>query len=114
MAYEKFPWRPRPNPTVSNNPKAIIASFGDGYEESAPDGLNYNRKEYQLTYRIIGPIEKQRVVDFLERHGAHKPFWIYSESRMKDVLVKVQNSSENPNHGANYCDFSINVKEHIG
>lgn len=113
MAYEKFPWRPRPNPTITNNPKSITASFGDGYEESSPDGLNYNRKAYQLNFRIVGSVEKQRVVDFLERHGSHASFYIYSDSRMKDVLVKCSSYNEQPNHGANYCDFSLTLKESI-
>lgn len=112
MANEKFfPWRPRPGPQISNNPRTVSVSFGDGYEEIKPDGLNFNLKKYNQNYRIVGDYERQRVNAFLNEHGAHKAFFIFSESRQKNVLVRADSWTETPHTGAGYVDYSINFRE---
>lgn len=111
--YKFFPWRPKAAPNITNNTEVTEVAFGDGYEQVAPPGLNYNRKQYALEYRIIGPVDKQRFIDFYDEHGKHKAFSFYSDSRMKRLLVRFVSCTEKPNHGANYCDFSVTVKEVI-
>lgn len=105
-----FPFRPQAKPTISSNPESVSAKFGNGYEQVAPAGLNNDLKKYNQRY-IIREHDKQRFNDFLNEHGTHKAFLIYSYSRLKYVAVRAENWSEQPSTGAKYTEFTLSVKE---
>lgn len=70
---ETFTFSPRIEPTGSMNFRALRAQFGDGYAQTAGDGLNSARQAWPLEF--VGDETKIRAIkDFLDRHGGHKPF----------------------------------------
>jgi phage-related protein len=60
-----------PQGTVSH--RVLSAQFGDGYEQTAADGINAIQQSWPLQFTeqesLIIPIR-----DFLDRHGSWKPF----------------------------------------
>lgn len=57
-----------------SRPRIAKASFGDGYEQTAADGLNPERRTYQIIFdtRVNADIETVR--SFLSGLGGHTPF----------------------------------------
>ena len=50
------------------------AKFGDGYAQSAPDGLNHIEKTFEFQLRDAPIADCQTVLDFLEARAGHEPF----------------------------------------
>lgn len=59
--------------TASYEPQIIKNSFGDGYEQTRPKGLNFNLRHYAVSF--TGTEQKIKSIDtFLQRHGGYKAF----------------------------------------
>ncbi|MEQ5821269.1 phage tail protein [Halomonas sp. SCS19] len=51
-------------------------SFGDGYEQRRPAGINSSRREWTVTWSLITQEQMERLRDFLvERRGAYAFLW---------------------------------------
>ena len=77
-----FPYTPSYEPEMSVEPRLLTTTLGDGYEQSAPDGLNHMPKNWTLTFTA----EDQAVTDdaesLLEERGGYQPFyWIEPTGR---------------------------------
>ncbi len=107
---KKFPWKPAPKPTISSSPESLESGFGNGYEQVAPLGLNNDRKKYAQKF-IVENYDTKRFNDFLNEHGTHAAYLMYSYSRMKYVSVRSESWTETPHTGAGYSEFTVNVKE---
>jgi len=70
---ETFTFQPDANAEVSKAPDLATATFGDGYEQIRPRGLNHNLKRYTLVFSGTEQRVKQ-IDDFLDRHGGYKSF----------------------------------------
>jgi len=73
MATETFTWTPDKEPTGTTTFRVKSAKFGDGYEQTAEDGINNKSESWPLTF--TGP--KSRIAEikvFLNRHKGSKAF----------------------------------------
>ena len=71
---------PPVNPSVGSAPdnevKLLTASFGDGYEQVAPDGLNARRQVWTLVWQTLTKAQADAIVAFLDaRQGAEIFDW---------------------------------------
>lgn len=70
---EIFNWRPRIGPQGAVSHRILSARFGDGYEQTAGDGINTAQQSWPLSFggsgADIAPIRA-----FLDRHGGWKSF----------------------------------------
>jgi phage-related protein len=70
--------RPCVEPSVGaqNKPeiKILQASFGDGYSQPTPDGLNHIRSVLTLQWDGLERCERDEIIDFLECRGGTEPF----------------------------------------
>lgn len=49
--------------------------FGDGYEQSVPNGLNNNPASWPVTIGELTDMEARQIMLFLDSFGGHRPFW---------------------------------------
>lgn len=49
---------------ASINFDTLVANFGDGAEQTAPNGINSERQEWQITWRALNTTQMQEVIDF--------------------------------------------------
>jgi phage-related protein len=69
-----FTWVPLIGPQGDTTNAVLSAKFGDGYDQTAGDGINNESDSWPLNFlgdeEKIGPI-----VQFLKWHGGYKSFW---------------------------------------
>jgi len=58
----------------SNAPKVLLATFGDGYEQRLPDGINNKKRIFNVSYKNRVKSEAEDIVDFFELKGAVTAF----------------------------------------
>jgi phage-related protein len=59
----------------SNEFRTLENEFGDGYEQSAADGINIEKKTYPLVWNNISQTDADVITDFLDAQGGHLPFY---------------------------------------
>ena len=66
-----------PSPGTRHSPeiKLLTASFGDGYEQVSPDGLNHIRRVLDLRWNGVLLEERNAIMDFLMERQGYLPFW---------------------------------------
>ena len=57
-----------------NEVNLLTASFGDGYEQVQPDGLNHRRQTWRLTWQTLTRLDADTIVDFLNARGGAEVF----------------------------------------
>lgn len=73
MALETFTWPVRINAAGENSLKVRTASFGDGYAQTAGDGLNSEVSQWSVT--LVGKEALVReALDFIRNHGGYRSF----------------------------------------
>lgn len=70
---ETFTWKVRPDMRAESEPRIKSVSFGDGYEQRRPDGINNDLKKYSVTLSRKH-VDAKEVEGFLARHGGVKAF----------------------------------------
>lgn len=56
-------------------------SFGDGYEQRMPDGLNTTKRTWSLKWSLLSRDQKNVLIDFLyEMKGAYSFLWNVPDS----------------------------------
>jgi phage-related protein len=50
-------------------------SFGDGYTQRVPQGLNHISRVWNVIFDLKTPAEKNTIVNFLRSQGGVKSFW---------------------------------------
>ncbi|MEN5163333.1 phage tail protein [Achromobacter sp. NPDC008082] len=73
MATEVFTWSPRINPQGKVKFRTLTASFGDGYSQTAADGINNKVESWPLQFVGTGA-HIGAIVAFLDRHAGHRGF----------------------------------------
>lgn len=58
----------------TNEPRILEVPFGDGYSQSAQDGINNNPETVPLTWTNTSKAEKSAIIDFLKARGGHESF----------------------------------------
>lgn len=70
---EIFDFNPDWGMQLNKKPNVSKVTFGDGYEQVAPKGLNHNLRTYSVSFS--GAEERIRQIEaFLDRHGGYKSF----------------------------------------
>jgi phage-related protein len=66
-----------PSPGTKINPKVNLfeAEFGDGYTQSAPNGLNHIKREITLTWTGLTEAQYQELDGFFFGRGGYRPFY---------------------------------------
>lgn len=75
MTTQTFTWAPLVQPTGTANYRVLTAQFGDGYEQTAADGINNKVQSWPLTFSGTAD-EITPIRDFLDaRQGFQSFFW---------------------------------------
>jgi phage-related protein len=87
MALETFypPVAPEPGTRNKSELKLLKAEFGDGYTQSARDGINHRRRVLSVSWAKLLPWQKDEIVSFLEERGGDQAFW-YTPSNESDPV----------------------------
>ncbi|HDZ3646386.1 TPA: phage tail protein [Mannheimia haemolytica] len=97
--------------TVQNEPSVVILKFADGYEQTAPKGLNHNLKKYQGITVKANKAEAVKIQQFLNAHGGYKKFnW---RDRTSDETVTVRCKSWSSTKLGAVIEFTLNFDEVI-
>ena len=73
MALEKFTWCPRVNASAETSFRVRKAQFGDGYAQTATDGINARSAQWSVEF--TGTDEYIRpIMQFLDRHKGARAF----------------------------------------
>lgn len=92
---QTFNWSTLYSHQTQAAPEVEQVTFGDGYEQARPKGLNPDLRTYSLT-KNARRHEIDDVDAFLTEHGGFKSFYWYSPVRYKEVLVKCDGWSRTP------------------
>lgn len=68
------PRQPDQRSEVDTEFNTLEAPFGDGYEQSAPAGLNSERQTWNLSWSALTESEKDQILSFLRSQGGYKTF----------------------------------------
>ena len=68
--------------------RTLTASFGDGYEQSAEDGLNTALEQWTLIWNGLKPSEFQEIRTFLNGKKGVTPFYWTPPDEAQQRLVK--------------------------
>ena len=94
MATETFTWVPNKEPAGTVSFRTKSAKFGDGYEQTAEDGINNKTQSWPLTFTGSKARVKQ-IAKFLDRHKGAIPFF-WTEPLGETALFKC--SEYQPRH----------------
>ena len=82
------PRPPQIGSSVQRSPRMRLAQFGDGYEQSTPDGLNADRQVWSLVWNALPHAEADLVDAFLEARGGAEAFWWTPNGASAAIKVK--------------------------
>lgn len=101
-----------PSPGSSQKPemKILRADFGDGYSQSAGDGMNHVRKVFDLKWDALTDDQAATIEAFLERHGGTKPFR-YQHPRASAPLKVTCEEWERTDNANNLCGFRAVLRQ---
>lgn len=69
-----FYWKPNYNSTIGIDARVKEISFGDGYTQTVPDGINNILLPIELSFDLRGENEAQAILHFLEKRKGSEPF----------------------------------------
>lgn len=73
MEKETFTWSPRVNPRGQVTLRTLEAKFGDGYTQTAADGINNKTQSWPLEF-VGNEAYIAAIAAFLDRHGGYRAF----------------------------------------
>jgi phage-related protein len=71
---ELFKWVPDHGASESVEARVFVASFGDGYAQRAPVGINNLETKRELTFSVRPLAEIDAIAAFLKKHRGATPF----------------------------------------
>lgn len=74
--------------TTTAKARVLAVQFGDGYEQTTPDGINTDISTYALSWNNIDGQEKDEVYNFLMARLSHKPFLFKLPDWNEERVVK--------------------------
>jgi phage-related protein len=77
MPFDTFapPVPQSPGTKMTPEVKTLEASFGGGYTQASPDGVNSIRQVAALNWAVLLEEDAQAIIDFLEAHKGTIPFY---------------------------------------
>jgi len=71
---QTFTWSPTSEPTGEEQFRVMTAQFGDGYKQTAGDGINNTAQSWPVQF-VGSAAYITQIRDFLRAHGGVKPFF---------------------------------------
>lgn len=105
---ETFSWCVRPDFTVDNEPNVYAVSFGDGYKQLAPKGLNSLMRNFSVVVKVENA-EAMKVDAFLSRHNAVKSF--YFNDHYTGTKRKVRCPKWTAKQGLRYTEVTLSLED---
>jgi len=100
MAKHVFVWSPKINATGTTKFDVLVAPFGDGYKQTAANGINNRTESWPLTF--VGDEEKIKAIKrFLDARQGAESFW-WTPPLSDPILVKAGEYATTPNGGGVY------------
>lgn len=99
--HETFIWCPETGTEGSSTFRVLTAQFGDGYKQSAGDGINNEVNSWPLTFKGLEH-EIKPIRDFLRSHKGYKPFYWKPPLETEAFLFEVTEFSVVPMGGRAY------------
>lgn len=59
---------------VATNSRDLISTFGDGYEQRGPDGLNYQFRSVPLVFAYLSGAQADQLCGTFDSYGRSNPF----------------------------------------
>lgn len=83
-----WPAAQNPPPQDQRSPRLLSASFGDGYGQELPDGINHDRQQWTVSF--VRPVAEIAALEsFLAARGGWDPFyWINPRGELIRVKCK--------------------------
>lgn len=77
MPYATFtpPIAPSPGTTITPELALNEATFGDGYSQASPRGINSLRRKVSLEWSALTPEQAREIETFFAAQGGYRPFW---------------------------------------
>ena len=95
-----FAWLPNRTATGTTKFDTLVAKFGDGYEQSAENGINSETESWPLTF--TGSEARTREIrDFLRAHKSVYPFY-WTPPMGERALFKAGEIARTPRGGGVY------------
>ena len=89
--------------------RMIEHGFGDGYTETAPDGINYNVREWNMKWNAISVADHDTIMDFLKDNP--QSFYFTPPRSTEQVRVKLQGKVNSAEAGYDAKNISFKLKE---
>lgn len=67
--------KPSPGTSIGYKPRLLKAEFGEGYTQTAQDGINHLDRDLSLRWEALTPAQADEINDFLSARGGSEPFW---------------------------------------
>lgn len=78
--------------TIDITYSTLSAQFGDGYEQTAANGINNKQKNWQVTYYALDETKFNQVMTFVDSVGGHLPFYATPRGEVQQTWRVVPNS----------------------
>nr|DAH83230.1 MAG TPA: minor tail protein [Caudoviricetes sp.] len=109
MTKRTFTWTPNNNLMATPKFKTLSAKLGDGYEQSAGDGINARSSSWSLSF--TGKQERiAQICQFLDEHAGWRSFY-WTEPFGKQVLIKTPDGYSTKDLGADVYTLTVTFKE---
>lgn len=109
---ETFNFRPQAEPVGQLTHAVLRVQFGDGYAQSAGDGLNNKRQSWPLTF-----IEKKdkalQIKAFLDRHKGFKTFLWTPPFGEQGVYSAREGYTLTPLAGGRHAKIEVTLHEEV-
>ena len=111
MAYRLMPGLPT-DVSETTTPKVRVISYGDGYEQVRPDGLNNQLRKWKVSYKQQSYAVVKTLRDFLVSTKGAEAFHFLPPGESVPALVRVDGSFDrNLPHFDKVADFTFSLRE---
>jgi phage-related protein len=101
-----------PSPGTTQKPELALlkAEFGDGYTQTARNGLNHIRKVITLKWDVLTSAQAAQITAFLEERGGNLPFY-YTPSRTSTPIKFTCEDWQESMSAAGLSSFTATLKQ---
>lgn len=110
---DTFTWKPTKESKGSDDIKVKRTGYGDGYEQTSPDGINSVRRGYDLLF--VGQKEYiEQIIAFLKDHVGVSFVYTPSFGGVGYFQISDSNKYDYVPQGGNVWTLSFSIKEQFG
>ncbi|MFJ2989950.1 phage tail protein [Collimonas sp. NPDC087041] len=100
MAKKVFTWLPKNEATGTTKFDVLTARFGDGYKQTAENGINNRSESWPLTF-VGNKARIMAIMNFLDSCSGARSF-LWTPPLSEQILVKAGGYTRTPNGGGVY------------